>query len=92
MADDAFDEGVPVDLLRIGAWVMGVVAVASLMRLLVYADHQTPVETKLFVWVLLGAVSAAFSTGCFVVIAIKLTERRLSDQARSLRKLMTDAR
>ena len=46
----------------------------------------------LFVWVLLGAVSAAFSAGCFVVLAVTLAERRLAGQARSLRKLMTDRR
>lgn len=92
MADDAFDEGPPADLLRTAAWVLAVVAVGSLLRVLVYAGDGTSVQTELFVWVLLGAVSAAFSAGCFVVLAVTLAERRLAGQARSLRKLMTDRR
>jgi hypothetical protein len=84
MTDRPTDDGVPIDNLRIAAWVLGVVAIGSLVRLLLYAGDGTPVQTELFVWVLLGSVSAAFSTGCFVLVGVKAAEVRLVRQARAL--------
>lgn len=83
--DDAHNAGVPVDVLRFAAWILGVVAISSLVALLNEAGGGTPVQTGLFVWVLLGSISAAFSTGCFVLVGIKKVERRVAPQARATR-------
>jgi hypothetical protein len=56
------------------------VAAGSLLRLLTYAADGTPVQTELFVWTLLGAISGAFSACCAVLAGVTSAERRIADR------------
>jgi hypothetical protein len=62
-----------------------VIAIGSFIRVLSYATGDTEVQPELFVWTLLGSISATFSTGCFVLVGVRAAERRLARQARLLR-------
>jgi hypothetical protein len=82
MTRGAYDDGVDTNGLRAIAWVLGLVAAGSFVRLLVYAGDGTPVQTELFVWVLLGMVSSVFSASCAVLVGVKSAELRLARQAK----------
>src|SRR4051812_11184837 len=58
------DDGLTAHGLWAWAWVLGIVAVGCLLRLASYAADGTPVQTELFVWLLLGAIAGAFSACC----------------------------
>jgi hypothetical protein len=81
MTRGVYDDGIDVSGLRAIAWVLGLVAVGSLLRLLMYAGDGTPLQAELFVWVLLGTVCAIFSASCAVLVGVKSAERRLARQA-----------
>jgi hypothetical protein len=83
MTRGAYDDGIDTNALRAIAWVLGLVAVGSILRLLVYAGDGTPVQTELFVWVLLGTVSAVFSASSAVLVGVKSAELRLARQAKA---------
>jgi hypothetical protein len=78
MTRSPYDDGMDINQLRAIAWVLGVVAVGSFVRVLMYAGNGDAVQTELFVWVLLGTISAIFSATCAVVAGIKLAESRLA--------------
>jgi hypothetical protein len=78
MNEDVSDDGLSVHGLWAWAWVLGIAAGGSLLRLLTYAADGAPVQTELFVWVLLGVIAAAFSACCAVLAGIKSVERRLT--------------
>ena len=80
MDDLPHDDGLTARGLWAWAWVLGIVAVGSLVRLLTYAANGVPVQTELFVWVLLGAVAAVFSACCAVLAGVKSVERRLTSR------------
>jgi hypothetical protein len=82
MTRSPYDDGIGINGLRGVGWVLGVVAVGSFLRLLTYAANGTPVQTELFVWVLLGTISAVFSASCAVIAGIKSAELRLARLAR----------
>jgi hypothetical protein len=82
MTRGAYDDGIDPDGLRALAWILGLVAAGSFVRLLVYARDGTPVQTELFVWVLLGMMSSVFSASCAVLVGVKSAERRLARQAK----------
>lgn len=74
------DQGLTVQGLWATAWILGVVAIGSLLRLLTYAAEGELVQTELFVWLLAGAIAAAFSACCAVLAGVKSAERRLSQR------------
>lgn len=78
MNDDFADHGLTVNGLWATAWCLGLVAAGSLVRLLTYAADGTPVQTELFVWLLLGTLTGVFSACCAVLAGVKSAERRLS--------------
>jgi hypothetical protein len=59
-------------------WALGLLAIGSRVRLLSYAAGGAPVQTELFVWVLLGTIAGAFSACCAVLAGVKSVEQRLS--------------
>jgi hypothetical protein len=83
--EELVDDGLSINALWGTAWVLGLLAAASLIRLLTYAAHGDPVQTELFVWTLLGAVAAAFSACCAVLTGVKSAEQRLSQRASTSR-------
>jgi hypothetical protein len=74
------DDGLTVQGLWAVAWLLGLVAAGSLVRLLTYAADGVPVQTELFVWVLIGTIAAVFSACCAVLAGVKSVERRLSQR------------
>ena len=78
MTDDLEDDGLTINGLWATAWVLGVAAIGSLVRLLTYAADGVPVQTELFVWLLIGTIASVFSAGCAVLAGVKSAERRLS--------------
>ncbi len=78
MNDGLIDDGLTANGLRAWAWVLGIVAAGSLVRLLTYAADGAPVHTELFVWVLLGTIAGVFSACCALLAGIKSVERRLA--------------
>lgn len=78
MTDDAEDDGLTINGLWATAWLLGLVAIGSLVRLLTYAADGVGVQTELFVWLLIGTIAAVFSACCAVLAGIKAVERRLS--------------
>jgi hypothetical protein len=83
MDDVRSDDGLTVRGLWAWSWVLGIVAVGSLVRMIVYAAHGVPVHTEFFVWVLLGAVASAFSACGAVLAGIKSVEARLTQHLSS---------
>jgi uncharacterized membrane protein len=83
--EELVDDGISINGLWGTAWVLGLLAAASLIRLLSYAANGEPVQTEFFVWSLLGAIAAAFSACCAVLTGIKSAERRLSRLANTSR-------
>lgn len=59
------------------AWVLGLVAAGSLLRLAVHAANETPVDAGLFVWALLGTIAAVFSACCALLAGLKAAEQRM---------------
>lgn len=51
------DDGPGITGLWVAAWVLGPVALGSLIRLLTYAADGVEVQVELFVWLLVGAKS-----------------------------------
>lgn len=82
MTRSPYDDGISTSGLRGMAWVLGAVAAGSFVRLLTYVANDAPVQTGLFVWVLLGTISAVFSASCAVIAGIKSAELRLARLAR----------
>jgi len=78
VTDELSDDGLTINGLWGTAWVLGLVAAGSLLRLATYAADGVSVQTELFVWLLLGAIAAAFSACCAVLAGVKAAERRLS--------------
>jgi hypothetical protein len=74
----ADSDGLIADGLIGMAWVLGIVAAGSVIRMLTYAGEGVPVHAELLVWVLVGTVAAVFSACCAVLAGIKSSERRLS--------------
>ena len=78
MTGDLEDHGPTINALWACAWALGLLATGSLVRLLSYAAGGTPVQTELFVWVLIGTMASTFSACCAVLVAVKSVEQRLS--------------
>jgi hypothetical protein len=78
VTDAPADNGPTISALWATAWVLGICAVGSLVRLLTYAADGVPVQTELFVWLLIGTIASAFSAGCAVLAGVKSAEQRLS--------------
>lgn len=78
MTDDLYDGGLSARGLWLTSWLLGVIAVGSLVRLLAYAGDASDVQAEALVWVLLGAIAAAFSAACAVLAGVKETEHRLT--------------
>lgn len=78
MTGDTTDNGISVNGLWGLAWLLGLVAAGSLLRLLVYAGDGSPVSAELFVWVLLGVVASAFAACCATLAGVKSAEQRLA--------------
>lgn len=78
MTDDVVDDGLTVKELRGTAWILGLVAIGSLVRLLAYAADDARPHAELFVWALIGTMAAVFSACCAVLAGLKSVERRLS--------------
>ena len=76
--NDDVDDGLTIGGLWATAWLLGLVAIGSLVRLVTYAADGVPVQTELFVWALIGTIAAAFSACCAVLAGVKGVERRLS--------------
>jgi len=80
MDERLVDDGLTVNGLWALSWALGLVAAASLIRLVTYAAHGEGVQTELFVWLLLGAVTSAFSACCAVLAGLKSVEQRLAQR------------
>ena len=80
MRDGLEDDGLSINGLWATAWVLGLVAVGSLVRLLTYAADGELVQTEFFVWLLLGTIASVFSACCAVLAGVKSVERRLSQR------------
>ena len=76
--EPADDTGLSVTALWTCSWLLGLVAAGCLIRMLTYAAGGVPVHAEFFVWVLIGAVAAAFSAGCAVLVGVKSAEQRLA--------------
>ena len=86
MSENLGDKGFSINTLWGTAWVLGIVAFGSLLRLVDYAVDGARVEADLFVWLLVGAIASAFSAACVVLVAVKSVERRLSGRIDTARK------
>ena len=86
MTDTLEDNGLTINGLWATAWVMGIAAAGSLARLVTYAANGTPVQTELFVWVLIGTMTGAFSACCAVLAGVKSAEQRLSQRVDTSKK------
>ena len=80
MSDDLYDGGPSARGLWGISWVLGLVAVGSLVRLVSYAADTGRAESEAFVWVLLGTIAAVFSAACAVLVGVKNAEYRLAYQ------------
>ena len=80
-SDRVKDEDVFRDALCAMAWALGIVAMGSVLRVVVYAAEGLPVHAELFVWVLVGAIAAAFSACCAVLAGVRSAESRLHERA-----------
>lgn len=78
MDDNLLDSGLATNELRGTAWILGLVAIGSLVRLLAYAADGVRPQAELFVWVLIGTIAAVFSACCAVLAGVKSVERRLA--------------
>ena len=83
MDEELGDEGFTINALWGMAWVLGLVAVGTLIRLLTYAADGVPVQTELFVWLLVGTIASVFSACCALLAGVKSAERRLSVRSRA---------
>lgn len=81
MRDKAVDNGLIGNGLTGTAWVLGVVAFASLVRLLAYASDDAPLQAEVFAWML----ASVFSACCAVLVGVKAAEQRLSQHMDALR-------
>jgi hypothetical protein len=76
--NDIESYGLTIDQLWAAAWVLGLGALGTILRLATYAADGVRVQAELFVWVLVGIVAAVFSACSAVLAGIKSAERRLS--------------
>lgn len=67
-ADD--DRQLPIGL-RGGAYLLGVVAVACCLRLLIFAAEDAAVTSEHFAWLAVCVISAVFSAACAVGAALE---------------------
>lgn len=81
--DDEIDApGLTPNALWTLAWVLGLIAAGCLVRLVVYAAHNSQGRPGLFAWTVLGAITAAFSAASAVLAGIKTAEERIADRLR----------
>ena len=85
MRDAAVDNGLIGNGLTATAWALGVVAFASLIRLLAYASDDAPLQAEVFAWMLTGMLASVFSACCAVLVGVKAAEQRLSQHMDSSR-------
>jgi hypothetical protein len=79
--DDLVDDGLTSKELRGTAWILGLVAIGSLVRLLAYAADGARAHAGLIVWALIGTMAAVFSGCCAVLAGLKSVEQRLARHA-----------
>ena len=80
MTNDLVDNGLTCNQLWAAAWLLGLGALGSAVRLAAYAADGARVQVELFVWLLLGIVAAVFSACCAVLAGIKSAELRMSQR------------
>lgn len=73
MSEPTGDSGPPVSQ-RAGAYLMGVVAIACCVRLVMLAAEDDTVTSEHFVWLAVCVVAAAFSAACAVVVGLRAPE------------------
>jgi hypothetical protein len=73
---DANEESEPPVSPRAGAYLLGVVAIACCVRLVVLAADDGAVTGEHFVWLAVCVIAAAFSAACAVVVGLKAAESR----------------
>jgi hypothetical protein len=74
------DAGYPLDALS-GAYILGAVAIACCIRLVILAADDGAVTGEHFVWLAVCVVAAAFSAACAVHVGLKAAESRWRDRA-----------
>lgn len=66
------------------AWLLGLVALAAIVRLGLYAADGTPVQSEHFAWMSVCVIAAVFSGSCTVLAGVKLAEARVLQQMRQM--------
>lgn len=80
MNDELTDDGPSTTGLWATGVVLGLVAGGCFIRLLTYATADNPVQTDMFVWLLLGALAGGYSACCAVLVGIRSAEGRLAQR------------
>ena len=80
MSNESESTGLTIDQLWAAAWVLGLGALGTILRLATYAADGVRVQVELFVWLLVGIVAAIFSACSAVLAGIKSDEQRMSQR------------
>lgn len=80
MSNDIENNGLTIDQLWAAAWILGLGALGTILRLATFAADGVRVEVELFVWLLVGIVAAIFSACSAVLAGIKSAEQRMSQR------------